>query len=203
MIEDVAPALRSAFALCAAACALACAAPAPVVSIPAPAPPPPCERIASLEVHKDARTLVARCEGGAVETFRVALGREPAGAKRAAGDLRTPEGDYRIAGPARASRFHLFIPIDYPSAADADAARAQGRLSASDHARILAAHERGELPPEDTPLGGRLGFHGEGERWRGDSADLDWTYGCLALDDRSIEFLAERAPPGTPVRIER
>jgi hypothetical protein len=112
-----------------------------------------------------------------------------------------PEGVYHVAGPARPSRFHRFVPIDYPSPADADLALREGRLSRADHARVLAAHARGALPPQDTPLGGLLGFHGEGERWRGDSADLDWTYGCLALRDADLDFLAARVRRGTPVRI--
>lgn len=131
----------------------------------------------------------------------VALGREAKGPKRSAGDARTPEGRYRISGPPRASRFHRFIPIDYPSLADADAARADARLSEAAYRRIAAAHARGEAPPSDTLLGGDLGFHGEGERWRGDSLHLDWTYGCIALSDSDIDFLAERSAVGTPVVI--
>ena len=77
----------------------------------------------------------------------------------------------------------------------------QGRISEEDFWRIWAAHQRGETPPSDTPLGGALGFHGEGERWRGDSADLDWTFGCVAMTDAEIDFLAERLEPGTPVEI--
>jgi murein L,D-transpeptidase YafK len=174
--------------------------PGEAVPLPLPAPGP-CRRIALIEVHKHERQLVAHCDDGTTREFRIALGRDPVGAKQASGDHRTPEGLYRVAGPARRSRFHLFLPIDYPSAEDADAARDRGRLSPRDHARILRAHGEGRLPPHDTPLGGQLGFHGEGQRWRGDSAVLDWTYGCIALRDEDIQFLADRAPPGTPVRI--
>ena len=132
----------------------------------------------------------------------IALGRED-GAKRAAGDTRTPEGHYRISGPPRPSRrFHRFVPIDYPSRADAEIARITGRLSAEDYQRILDAHARRVPPPGDTALGGQLGFHGEGRRWRGDSRYLDWTYGCIGLADADIDFLAERSAIGTPVVIE-
>jgi murein L,D-transpeptidase YafK len=132
----------------------------------------------------------------------VALGRRPEGPKRAEGDLRTPEGLYRISGAARASRFHRFLPFDYPSREDAERARAEGRITRAELARIEAALARGAPPPHDTPLGGHLGFHGEGARWRGDSEHLDWTYGCIAMTDERIEFLATRTLPGTPVRIE-
>jgi hypothetical protein len=190
-----------------AACARPALPPPPAPPPPAPpapvepAPAPPCLRIVWIEVRKSERRLEASCEGGARLAWTVALGRRAEGPKRAEGDLRTPEGHYRIAGPARRSRFHRFLPIDYPSRADAERARAEGRLAPGELARIVAASERGGLPPADTPLGGHLGFHGEGPRWRGDSADLDWTYGCIAMPDERIEFLAERAPPGTPVRI--
>jgi murein L,D-transpeptidase YafK len=133
--------------------------------------------------------------------MNVALGREAVGAKSLSGDRRTPEGRYRVAGEARASRFHLFIPIDYPSKQDAEEGLAEGHLPRSGYERILKAHERGLVPPQDTVLGGHLGFHGEGERWRGDSRHLDWTHGCIAVTNAEIEFIAQRIEPGVPVWI--
>jgi murein L,D-transpeptidase YafK len=178
--------------------------PAAVPIEPVPAPPPPptaCHRIERMIVHKGERRLWAHCEGGAVVTLPVALGRGLAGPKQVQGDQRTPEGDYRIVGSARASRFHRYIAIDYPSRSDADRSLAEGRISRADHARIEDAHRRGALPPFDTPLGGDIGFHGEGERWRGESGDLDWTFGCIALSDGDMDFLIARAPAGTPISI--
>ncbi|HET6304387.1 MAG TPA: L,D-transpeptidase [Myxococcota bacterium] len=188
------------------ALALACARPAapPLEPVAPEAPPPPtapeaageCTRILSIEVRKGERSLSARCEGGAVHRMTAALGREPRGDKLAAGDDRTPEGLYRISGRPRRSRFHLFIPIDYPSADDARAALDEGRISPRDHARILYAETFGLAPPDDTPLGSGLGLHGEGGRWRGESAGLDWTNGCVAVTDADIEFLAARVEVG-------
>jgi murein L,D-transpeptidase YafK len=156
----------------------ACARPA---AVPPPAPPPaprpeleaplPCQRIVAIQVSKRDRRLRAHCEGGAVVELPVALGRETDGPKTGSGDSRTPEGRYQISGTPQASRFHLFVPIDYQ-------------------------------PPADTALGGHLGFHGEGRRWRGDSRYLDWTYGCIALSDADVDFVAARSAIGTPVWIE-
>ncbi len=129
------------------------------------------------------------------------MGREPRGHKLRTGDLRTPEGSSRISGEVESSRFHAFLPIDYPSVADADRARREGRITAGEHTRILEAHARGGVPPMDTALGGDIGIHGEGDRWAGDSADLDWTLGCIAVSDRDMDFLAERTRPGVPVDI--
>lgn len=186
---------------------LACPTPPPPPAPPAPspapeavAPPPPCERAESIEVRKSERTLLVHCVGGARLQVPIALSREPVGAKRDRGDDRTPEGEYHIAGGVRPSRFHLFVPIDYPSIDDADRALREQRISPATHAAIVRAQLRGILPPQDTELGGYLGFHGEGPRWRGD-LDLNWTKGCFAMSDEWIERLARLAPSGTPVRI--
>lgn len=193
---------------CGAAALLACACARPPAALPPPPAPPPelqvparCERILAIEVSKRERRLRARCTGGGVVEMRVAVGRGSAGHKRDAGDARTPEGYYRISGPPRSSRFHRFVPIDYPSLTDAATARAEGRLSESDYRRIAEAHGLGEPPPADTALGGQLGFHGEGTRWRGDSRFLDWTDGCIGLADADIDFIAARTRIGTPVVI--
>jgi L,D-transpeptidase catalytic domain len=179
--------------------------PPPPAPAPAPAPPPgpidpsACQRALRIEVRKSERRLTADCVVGGYVAFPIALSREP-GPKRARGDLRMPEGDYAIAGPAHQSRFHLFVPIDYPSRADADRALAEGRIDRGTRDAIASAHAHGRMPPQDTALGGALGLHGEGARWRGDLA-LDWTEGCIALSDRAIEQLARLVWRGTPVRI--
>lgn len=179
--------------------------PPPTLVAPEPAPPPdpsrlPCETVRRIEVRKGERRLLAWCEEGGLRRFAIALSREPVGAKLRRGDERIPEGDYRIAGEARPSRFHRFIPIDYPGIADADRALTSRLISNETHRRIVAAHAAGRLPPQDTRLGGWLGFHGEGRRWRGD-LDLDWTEGCVAVTDETIDWLARHAGRGTPVSI--
>lgn len=192
------------------AAALACAA-APAPAPPAPAPPqpaveppvapPPCARIVRIEIEKSERLMRAVCERGAVVEMTAALGRRPLGPKTRAGDFRTPEGTYRVAAPPAESPFHLFILIDYPSPADARVAFEEGLISAEELEAIVAARERGELPPQDTALGGGIGIHGEGARWQGWVARLDWTNGCVALTDTEVDFVAARALPGTPVVI--
>ena len=152
---------------------------------------PSCSRIARLIVFKSKRTLVAECEGGATRSFPIALGRFE-GPKESSGDGRTPEGTYHIMLPGRTSRFHRFIDFDYPSIADARRARGRGLLTRSEFDAIVAAHRAGEMPPQDTPLGGGLGLHGEGERWAEASEWMDWTFGCIALADDAIDFVERR-----------
>jgi murein L,D-transpeptidase YafK len=203
-------ALRATIPAAFLACALAgCpkpAAPPPPAPAPAPAPQEPpivdaatCRRAVRIEVRKSERKLLADCVSGGRVVYPIALAREP-GAKRTQGDQRMPEGDYAIAGPPHTSRFHLFIPIDYPSRADAARALAEKRIDRAAHDAIAHAHQHGRMPPQDTALGGALGIHGEGVRWRGD-LDLNWTEGCVAVTDRAIEQLARLVRRGTPVRI--
>ncbi len=204
--------VRAASLIAATILALACPKPPPPPQGPPPPPPqaePPreifdvpaaCTRVLAIEVRKHERRLVADCAGGVRIALAIGLSREPVGAKQLRGDQRIPEGDYRIAGPARASRFHRFVPIDYPSLADAERALAAGVITPAERRAIAAAHARGALPPQETALGGHIGLHGEGRRWRGELG-LDWTEGCIALADADIELLAERAPVGTPLRI--
>jgi hypothetical protein len=175
--------------------------PYPVALVEEPIAVPPCSTIVRIEVWKEERTLRAYCKNGALIVMGVAIGREELGPKDRSGDLRTPEGRYRISGTAKSGRFHLFIPIDYPSVEDADRALEGGWLSATEYELIIDAHRAGVAPPGDTSLGGNLGFHGEGERWRGDSEFFDWTYGCVAVADEDIEFLAERLEVGVEVLI--
>jgi murein L,D-transpeptidase YafK len=190
-----------------AGCALLPSEP-PAAHPPAPLPTeislaenPTCPRIAHIEVRKTERRLVARCDPGPAVVMKIALGREPVGAKTTRGDHRTPEGTYVVSGPATLNRFHRFIPIDYPSRRDADAALASGVISAREHARIVARRAHDRPPPQDTALGGGIGLHGEGPRWRGESAGVDWTFGCVAVRDHEIDFLAQRVKVGTPVWI--
>ena len=175
--------------------------PPPIYVEETPPPPPPCERILRIEVHKSARELVAFCEGGAEERMTAAMGRERQGHKRARGDQRTPEGTYHISGTLERNRFYGFIPLDYPSLADANEALLEGRIKHRDFVRIEEAHTRGVQPPDDTRLGGGIGIHGEGRRWAGDSEHLDWTFGCVAVTDADLDFLAERLEVGVEVLI--
>ena len=174
----------------------------PAAQLAPVAPPADCTRIVRLVIDKSERRLAATCADGTVRSFRIALGQLPLGYKREQHDLRTPEGFYRIAESPRGSRFHVFMMLDYPSLADADRALSSGYINARTYLRIARAVARGEVPPQDTALGGMIGIHGEGSEHQGDSRKLDWTLGCIALTDSDAEYIAYRIDVGTPVSIE-
>jgi len=203
-----APAIATTASLLLAIALIGCPKPAPppLAPAPSPAPLPPivepsaCGRAVRVVVSKAERRATIECSAGGRVVFPIALSRDR-GPKRAEGDHRMPEGEYAIAGRARKSRFHLFVPIDYPSRADAERALAEHRIDRATFDAIAQAHAERRMPPQDTPLGGALGLHGEGARWRGE-LDLNWTEGCVALSDRAIEQLAKLVRRGTPVRID-
>jgi L,D-peptidoglycan transpeptidase YkuD (ErfK/YbiS/YcfS/YnhG family) len=132
-------------------------------------PPPHASCPASgvvLQVDPGARVL-SLCRSGIEDaSFRVALGRGGLD-KRSEGDGRTPRGQYRLK-PARASaRYHLFLPVDYPT----DAQARQGYT------------------------GSAIGLHGPhlAFAWLGHAtAWPNWTLGCIAVGSQAeIERIAQ------------
>ena len=59
----------------------------------------------------------------------------------------------------------------------------------------LDALDQGRMPPQHTRLGGAIYIHGELPAGR------DWTHGCIALDNPSMQELFDIAAIGTPVSI--
>jgi hypothetical protein len=98
--------------------------------------------------------------------------------------------------------FKKFLGLTYPSADDARQALAKGVIDKPTHDRIVEAHERNEIPPQNTPLGGQIGIHGLG------SGDIrvhklfDWTHGCIALTNSQIDHLSQLVDTGTLVKIK-
>jgi len=98
------------------------------------------------------------CSAGKIDrSFAVALGTRGVGKQRE-GDNRTPLGHYGLGPPRASSNFHIFVPVRYPTPA-------QARMGFT---------------------GGAIGIHGP-PRGYGTMAQLamlvaqDWTAGCIAV----------------------
>jgi hypothetical protein len=106
-------------------------------------------------VDTDARVLCL-CRNGRVEgRFRAALGRGGR-EKQREGDGKTPLGRYSLAQGRPSTRYHLFIPVGYPTPAQ----QARGYSGAA------------------------IGVHGPhiAFAWLGHATVwLDWTQGCVAV----------------------
>jgi murein L,D-transpeptidase YafK len=144
-------------------------------------PLPPNTTIDRIVVEKSARKLSIFRNGEKLKTYRVALGRNPTGAKQEEGDQKTPEGIYKIDNRNPSSNFHLALHISYPSTEDTAQAAARGLSAGYD-----------------------IMIHGlpNGRGWLGAFyRRKDWTAGCIALTDEEIEELWRVTPDESPIEI--
>lgn len=130
-----------------------------------------------------------------MRTYRVGLGLSPVGNKVRQGDRRTPEGDFYIFIRNDKSAFYLSLGISYPNETHAERGLRDGLITKDQYLAIKQALKAKSRPPQNTKLGGDIYIHGNG-------AGSDWTWGCVALDDRDMRELFKAIPVGTPVRIE-
>ena len=132
-------------------------------------------------VEKSAKRLSVLHNGNQVKSYRIALGRNPVGAKQEEGDMKTPEGIYKIDSRNARSSFHLALHISYPSDEDNKHAAVRGVSAGFDI--MIHGIQNGR------------GWIGAFHRWK------DWTAGCIALTDEEIEELWRLTPDGTTVEI--
>jgi murein L,D-transpeptidase YafK len=89
-------------------------------------PLPAGTAIDRIVVEKSKKTLSIFRDGKQIKIYRIALGRNPLGAKQEEGDMKTPEGIYKIDSRNPQSSFHLALHISYPSDEDNRRAAARG-----------------------------------------------------------------------------
>lgn len=134
-------------------------------------------------VDKSDRTLTLYTAGRATMAVSgIQLGDEPTGSKQFEGDERTPEGFYTIDDRNPNSAYHLSLHISYPNEADRAFAQSRGRSP-----------------------GGAIFIHGQPNGLPGADGGVrvpgDWTDGCIAVSNATIELLWQMIPNGTPIEI--
>ncbi|MDA1342538.1 MAG: L,D-transpeptidase [Proteobacteria bacterium] len=132
----------------------------------------------------------------------IAIGQSGAGQKTHRGDNITPYGEYRIGWIGERSSFHRFFGLNYPSIQDADNARRKGTIDQRTYNGIISAHTYNRVPPQNTPLGGRIGIHGLGRANEKIHKTMNWTHGCIALTNNQIDHLSQWVNTGTLVKIK-
>jgi murein L,D-transpeptidase YafK len=168
--------------LCAAACALAAgvALLAPSAAL-AQLPRLGANNAELVVVRKSKRILQLLRGGRPFRTYEIALGPEPTGPKRRAGDGRTPEGVYTLDWRNPKSNFYRAIHVSYPAPHDEEPARRWG------------------VPP-----GGLIMIHGlpngvpaarVGHPWN------NWTNGCIAVTNREMDEIWSLVEDGTTIII--
>ncbi len=151
-------------------------------------PLPDGAQVDRMVVDKSARTLEAYDGDRLLKRYRVALGIGGAGPKVFEGDAHTPEGEYRIDRRHASRAYHRFLHVSYPNA--------------EDRQRHREARARGEVP-EGRGIGGDIGVHGEPDGFAGLGVNnVDWTAGCIALDNAEIEELYRAVQPSAVLIIQ-
>lgn len=134
----------------------------------------------SILVDKLSRKCYVYYNGIKKYEFDVELGRNWVGDKKKMGDKATPEGMYRIINKFSGTKYNNALLINYPNDEDKtrfDLAKAKG------------------LIPRTAKIGGGIEIHGSGGK------GVDWTEGCIALEDNEMEVIYRIAAVGTPVTI--
>lgn len=163
---------------------------APVVAFaPAstlPQPTTPARTLADIAIDKvlvvkSAHRLELMSRGEPVKAYKVSLGKQPRGPKLAEGDRRTPEGIYWLDWRKTSDRFNLAMHVSYPNIDDAARARREG------------------VSP-----GGMIMIHGtpisdEYPEWYFGS--LDWTDGCIAMNNADMREVWSLVKDGTLIEI--
>ncbi len=111
-------------------------------------------------------------------------------------DWRTPEGLFYITRKNANSRFYKALVLNYPTPRHALRGVHHGIVSNYQYAEIIKSAMIFRNPPMNTPLGGWIEFHGSGIEGR-----ANWTWGCIALENRLIDQLWNYVERGTPVVV--
>lgn len=126
-----------------------------------------------------------------------------AGPKLRRGDMKTPEGWYKISSQRGTGKtgYYKALSINYPSFDDVMYAIDSGVTTYAEMEGVLLAIEKGKHPPQSTVLGGDLFIHGNPNN-NPNGWSNDWTWGCPALSNNAgMDVIYGLGTPGTAVLI--
>jgi lipoprotein-anchoring transpeptidase ErfK/SrfK len=140
------------------------------------------ENRAVIIVDKLRRQLLLLRGDEELATYPVDLGTGGIDSKTRAGDESTPDGRYRVTqvrAPGQ-TRYYRALMLDYPNE--------------EDRARFRRLQRSGRVA-RSQGIGGDIEIHGKGGR------GVDWTQGCVALENGDMDDLVPRVGVGTRVTI--
>ncbi len=136
----------------------------------------------SLVVDKFSKKCIVYKAGKVLKEYEVELGLNWLGDKIQRGDKATPEGKYKVTAKKSGSKtiYYKALLINFPNE--------------EDKRRFNEMKARGMLP-RNAHIGGLIEIHGGGGK------GIDWTDGCVALENRDMDNLYAICSVGTPVAI--
>lgn len=158
-----------------------------------------------LVIWKSQYTLTLYKGSRPVRTYHAVFGKGfRDGDKRRMGDKRTPEGEFYICTMNHSKRFYKFMGLSYPGLKQAEYGLQSRMISPDEYLTIKKAIEERLSPPWDTRLGGAVGIHGRMLDSTVASyfySAMNWTDGCIALDNADVDEIYSVVSLGTPVTI--
>jgi len=140
-----------------------------------------------VRIYKSKYTLEVWSKDEKLKSYPVVLGGEPVGQKLREGDLKTPEGTFKVRNLYPHKKWSKFIWFDYPNN--------QSRINHTEA-------KRNGIISENSTIGGEVGIHGvpEGaDNWIEDGQN--WTLGCISLTNADIDDLYTSLQVGTEIVI--
>ena len=141
----------------------------------------------SVTILKSRHQLQLYYKGHMFKTYHAVFGYHDKGAKRWEGDMRTPEGVYSIIGKYPHPRWKYFLRLNYPNYVDR---RNYESLMKSDR-----------VPDGLRGPGSAVGIHGT-DRPTFNRTEINWTRGCISVDNDAIVELYHFVPVDTLVIIK-
>lgn len=144
-------------------------------------------KVDEVRVYKSRHQMDLIMNGKVIKSFRVSLARGGSKPKRQEGDLLVPEGEYLLDDKNPYSDFYKSIHISYPN--DEDIRRAQ-RMGVEPGGDIMIHG----LPNKESKFFKFL-------RKIGFSKLIDWTAGCIAVDNSEMDLLDDLIEIPTTIHI--
>ncbi|PIQ47271.1 MAG: hypothetical protein COW03_16125 [Cytophagales bacterium CG12_big_fil_rev_8_21_14_0_65_40_12] len=133
-------------------------------------------------IDKLERKCLVYSRGKLINSFDMELGANWMGDKQRSGDKTTPEGIYKVVkrkGQGQ-TKYYKALLLNYPND--------------EDKKRFKTNKEKG-LIPKNATIGNLIEIHGDGGK------GIDWTDGCVALENSDMDKIFEMTAENTPVII--
>ena len=146
----------------------------------------------SVNVFKKRQALIVYYKGRLFRQYDAVFGRAlDLGAKQWAQDRRTPEGVYTIIEKYPSARFRWFLRLNYPNLVD------RVRYETERVNGVVPVDGDGRSPT----VGSAIGIHGTDVPVL-NSGHINWTTGCISVNNNDIDSLERLLPVGTVVIIK-
>lgn len=143
--------------------------------------------IDEIRVYKSKRKMDMLFQGKVIKSYKVMLGRGGLAPKKKAGDKLVPEGQYFLDYKNSESLFHKSIHISYPNAEDSRRASEEGIDPGGD----IMIHGYPNKPKPLFKFLEKIGL----------IKLVNWTAGCIAVDDVEIDEIYDNVDEHTPITI--